>query len=668
RFDSFTTSLISLFVLLTTENYPMALYPAYEKHPTIAILYFWSFLMIGCTLILSTLLGAVVEAYRDIISVQAVRELQDERDLIKRGFRLIAEKLDEKSAERIPEERLSGGSSESLLGHPRDEHFGVACKQTLIEIAHILRPGVPEARIVHLVRNALYHFPSHSHHNHHNPHNPHPLQSSRHSSPTPSPRISPRGPHSNSNPTPSFPQAPRTMGSRSRSNTSRSPSRGPYRQPRRKNPWCTFKSFHRFCRKVWRLKYIEDYPREHSRSNSTPPSPGSAVMKNTEDLSSNSLDRALDLSSLATPKEIPFELTNPITRAAGTIIDSQSYRWVLLVLELVNLTALMTMYNEVLFMRRANAVFVGGYLCDLVVQYFGMNTCLRRFSHIRLLVNSIVVIPSAIIQYIVMTTWFQSYIYPDVSVQYWRKVEVFGQTFLLLRLLTSEPIWRKVERLIGLSQLLSSTFWPIITYLAMMLILMMYFFAAVGHILFAPGTPSTLSEEEWPSARASFETPGSSFILIFQVFGGSSWHEPMIEVMREYGMIRASAFFATFYLTANTILVNLIVAVFADVMMALRSWTYVQAMKNRESKRTFVKSLLRRQRSVFSWNSLQETSAKIKKETEVYKKQKKKNACHGFGTELDDDEDGDDSGSGSNREKEDQEIMDSKTTINPSSG
>eukprot|EP00954_Amorphochlora_amoebiformis_P013723 1077622-Amorphochlora_amoeboformis.AAC.1 len=66
--------------------------------------------------------------------------------------------------------------------------------------------------------------------------------------------------------------------------------------------------------------------------------------------------------------------------------------------------------------------------------------------------------------------------------------------------------------------------------------------------------------------------------------------------------------------------------------------------------------------------SLQETSAKIKKETEVYKKQKKKNACHGFGTELDDDEDGDDSGSGSNREKEDQEIMDSKTTINPSSG
>jgi len=134
RFDSFGLSLISLFILLTTENYPMALYPAYEYSPTIAIIFFWSFLLIGGTLMLSTLLGGVVESYREIISLQALKEHTVECMGVLRAFELLA----------------TYGKQEGDDHDEINEHF------LLMEIGKRLRPRVPIENIECLANIALF--------------------------------------------------------------------------------------------------------------------------------------------------------------------------------------------------------------------------------------------------------------------------------------------------------------------------------------------------------------------------------------------------------------------------------------------------------------------------------------------------------------------------------
>jgi len=200
-------------------------------------------------------------------------------------------------------------------------------------------------------------------------------------------------------------------------------------------------------------------------------------------------------------------------------------------------------------------------------------------------------------------------IYPGY---YHPSIEAWTQAILLLRILSVGPIKSRVNRLLAFSQLLSTTFWPMMTYLTMMLFLAIYFYAALGYILFSKPS-SSKSPSSSSSAEASyFDSLQKSIMTIFQVFAGSNWHVAMIDVMKSHGSLTAGAYFGSFYLLANTILVNLIVAVFADVMMALRSWTHLRKKKDEESKRQFVRSLLKRQRSVFSWKNVQTTSKVIK--------------------------------------------------------
>mmetsp|Transcript_17366 Transcript_17366/g.28762 ORF Transcript_17366/g.28762 Transcript_17366/m.28762 type:complete len:258 (+) Transcript_17366:860-1633(+) len=145
--------------------------------------------------------------------------------------------------------------------------------------------------------------------------------------------------------------------------------------------------------------------------------------------------------------------------------------------------------------------------------------------------------------------------------RFWSNVEAMAQTILLARILTARPLREKYERIGSLSKLLTTTFWPMMTYFTVMLLLSIYFFASLGFLLFKP--PEHLldfvnNDSMNSDPYATFETPSKAYMLVFQVFSGSSWHYPMIVVMKTHGTLPAAVFFASFYLLANTILVVMV--------------------------------------------------------------------------------------------------------------
>jgi len=94
NFDSFETAMISLFVLLTTENYPNCLYPALAFNQAIAILYFWSYFSIMVVLIMSAVIGTFIDSYRETITTAAVIERKNQIKLCLEAFDLLSEPVE----------------------------------------------------------------------------------------------------------------------------------------------------------------------------------------------------------------------------------------------------------------------------------------------------------------------------------------------------------------------------------------------------------------------------------------------------------------------------------------------------------------------------------------------------------------------------------------------
>jgi voltage-gated sodium channel len=63
NFDSFFNAALTLVVLLTTENYPGVLHPAYDHNAPVAVVFFWSFIMLAIWLLMSVVLAVVFASY-----------------------------------------------------------------------------------------------------------------------------------------------------------------------------------------------------------------------------------------------------------------------------------------------------------------------------------------------------------------------------------------------------------------------------------------------------------------------------------------------------------------------------------------------------------------------------------------------------------------------------
>ncbi|CAM9770507.1 unnamed protein product [Choristocarpus tenellus] len=63
NFDTYGAALLSLFVLITEENFPMVADPSFSQRPAVAFPFFLSFLIIFLVFILPLVLGIVLDAY-----------------------------------------------------------------------------------------------------------------------------------------------------------------------------------------------------------------------------------------------------------------------------------------------------------------------------------------------------------------------------------------------------------------------------------------------------------------------------------------------------------------------------------------------------------------------------------------------------------------------------
>lgn len=126
-FDTFPRASITLFVLLTTENYPTALYPAVDYNP-MSYLFFWSYYAIMVVLIMSAIVGTFIDSYKETISTQAVLERKDQVKTCLKAFDTLRVSID-----------VCQGDVRMTIG--------VVERSTLAKLARELDPDIDDERL-----------------------------------------------------------------------------------------------------------------------------------------------------------------------------------------------------------------------------------------------------------------------------------------------------------------------------------------------------------------------------------------------------------------------------------------------------------------------------------------------------------------------------------------
>jgi hypothetical protein len=90
NFDTLPRSFITMVVMLTTENYPDAMWPSFQESQIFALIYFISFLAISGA-ILAAILGVIFDTYRRWVVSQSYRSFQKERIGLAAAFIMLAE-------------------------------------------------------------------------------------------------------------------------------------------------------------------------------------------------------------------------------------------------------------------------------------------------------------------------------------------------------------------------------------------------------------------------------------------------------------------------------------------------------------------------------------------------------------------------------------------------
>ena len=87
-FDNVAIAMLRLFVLVTTENYPEFMQPAYSSDPS-AVFFFASFLYFGIFVLLAMLLATIVGFYWDYAKTQVIKESKKERKALVKAFNVL---------------------------------------------------------------------------------------------------------------------------------------------------------------------------------------------------------------------------------------------------------------------------------------------------------------------------------------------------------------------------------------------------------------------------------------------------------------------------------------------------------------------------------------------------------------------------------------------------
>ena len=71
-FDSFSRAALAMFVLSTTENYPMIMYPARDTKPITGTIFFMSYIMIMVYIILALFQAALYKTWSEEVRQQEI--------------------------------------------------------------------------------------------------------------------------------------------------------------------------------------------------------------------------------------------------------------------------------------------------------------------------------------------------------------------------------------------------------------------------------------------------------------------------------------------------------------------------------------------------------------------------------------------------------------------
>jgi hypothetical protein len=83
NFETPHNAMVALVILLTTENYPDILHPAYDYSPWLGVSFFWSYIIIGIWLFMSLLLAVICEFYEEQHTIKVMdTRLKEQKNLL----------------------------------------------------------------------------------------------------------------------------------------------------------------------------------------------------------------------------------------------------------------------------------------------------------------------------------------------------------------------------------------------------------------------------------------------------------------------------------------------------------------------------------------------------------------------------------------------------------
>lgn len=94
-FDHIGQAFLSLYVLVTTENFPQVMYPALVSRPYIATVFFVSFLFVVLWIILPLTLAIVLDFYNEQHTSDVLKRHVKQRDALLAAFMVIQDDLDQ---------------------------------------------------------------------------------------------------------------------------------------------------------------------------------------------------------------------------------------------------------------------------------------------------------------------------------------------------------------------------------------------------------------------------------------------------------------------------------------------------------------------------------------------------------------------------------------------
>eukprot|EP00761_Pharyngomonas_kirbyi_P013252 gb/GECH01013279.1/.p1 GENE.gb/GECH01013279.1/~~gb/GECH01013279.1/.p1 ORF type:complete len:556 (+),score=116.92 gb/GECH01013279.1/:1-1668(+) len=112
-FETFSDSFLSLFILLTTANFPDVMLPSYRS-TKFAGIFFVVFLVFGLYLVMSLVMALVYDIYRSDLCVEALDRVDEERTSLKLAFSILSgideEKIDKQQWVRLLEALKPGNN------------------------------------------------------------------------------------------------------------------------------------------------------------------------------------------------------------------------------------------------------------------------------------------------------------------------------------------------------------------------------------------------------------------------------------------------------------------------------------------------------------------------------------------------------------------------------